>query len=365
VTVHDLAMSTMLQVALSGRAAVWVRVEQSQGSAPREAGASMLVGEGFVEGTIGGGHLEYQAIDVARAVLRDPVGGVAPPSPRAFLRRLALGPSLGQCCGGAVELSFRLVDLAEIGWVQALADAEQEAMRAGSSERVLLTRAGETPHSRVIEANDTTDGTGPTELPELPDPTDQPDTTDPDRVAWRSTLHFAPWHVWVFGAGHVGQALVRILSTLPACVTWVDSRDDVFPQALPGHVVALSSDGPAHEVAAIPAGADVVVMTHSHALDFDICAALLARDDLGWCGVIGSRTKASTFRRRLAQRGIDAARIGRLACPIGRSAQAGPDPASRSPRSPQDKHPGAIALDIALQLWERRRATRTAAQVPA
>jgi len=362
---HDLSMATMLGVATSGRPAVWVRVEQAQGSAPREAGASMLVGEAFVDGTIGGGHLEFQAIDVARTVLRS--RGAA----RAFRRRLALGPSLGQCCGGAVELSFRIVDADETEWVRALAEAETRAARLGRCNVVLETRPGVVPHSRMMQAAAAA-GEGPER--------DADASPHPDSDTWRSTLHFAPWQVWVFGAGHVGQALVRVLSTLPATVTWVDSRDDVFPQPMLPRVVALPSDGPAHEVAAIPAGADVVVMTHSHALDFDLCAALLARDDLGWCGVIGSRTKATTFRRRLAQRGIDASRIERLACPIGWSAADGAsrlrddaqgsakDSAGhprRPPRMADDKHPGAIALDIAFQLWELRRATRTAPQVPA
>jgi xanthine dehydrogenase accessory factor len=377
-------MARLLDAACSDRPACWVRVERTAGSAPREVGASMLVDEAAVEGTIGGGHLEFQAIDTARRMLAageaarvgaggaDGTGGTGGTggTPRAFIRTLALGPSLGQCCGGSVVLAFRRIDAAERDWVEAAVAAECHAGtggdRAGHGALRLRTTIDSdvAPHTRVVGQGIDPARPAPTGATHAPDGDDGDDGDDgppgdADGDVLHSTLVFSPWHIWVFGAGHVGHALVRILSTLPASVTWVDPRDGQFPAPLPPRVVALPADSPAHEVASIPPGADVIVMTHSHALDFDLCMALLARDDLAWCGVIGSRTKATRFRRRLAQRGIDAARIARLACPIGASAGgplAGFDEAIG--RSAEDKHPGAIALDIAFQLWERRRTAR-------
>jgi xanthine dehydrogenase accessory factor len=169
-----------------------------------------------------------------------------------------------------------------------------------------------------------------------------------------SRIDVVPWHVWVFGAGHVGEALVRVLATLPARITWVDPRGAQFPADPPAGVACLDADSPAHEVRAIPAGADVLVMTHSHALDFDLCVALLARTDLGLCGVIGSATKGARFRARLARRGVPPDAIARLQCPIGAP------PAGGGPRAALDRHPGAIAVAAAFDLWGRRRAAQAA-----
>jgi len=157
------------------------------------------------------------------------------------------------------------------------------------------------------------------------------------------------WPVWVFGAGHVGDALVRVLATLPARVTWIDARASQFPADPPPGVACVESDSPAHEVPAIPPGADVLVMTHSHALDLDLCAALLARGDLGRVGVIGSQTKAARFRAALARRGLPPDRIARLQCPIGAAV------AAPGARAALDRHPGAIAVSVAFDLWQARR----------
>ena len=321
---------------LDGRGvAVWVRVERVRGSTPREAGAWMLVGEREASGTIGGGHLEFTAIADARALLRA--------GRRVAVRTVALGPSLGQCCGGTVELSFRRLDAAERGWIEQLAALEQDrhvgharlatrldpmavpgavTAAVAAVDAVAERRAG-VAHSRLLDGP-----AGPGEFV--------------------STLHWQPWHVWVFGAGHVGTALVQVLAALPAAVVWVDPREAPFPPVPPAGVRTLQADSPAHAVATVPAGADVLVMTHSHALDFDVCMAMLSRDDLGYCGLIGSATKAVAFARRFAHRGLDASRVARLHCPIGRRDV---DPQ----RVALDKHPGAIALAVANELWQRRR----------
>ena len=145
-------------------------------------------------------------------------------------------------------------------------------------------------------------------------------------------------------AGHVGRALVQVLGTLPCVITWVDSRDAEFPAVIAQNVTVIHSGHPADEVDGIAPGADVLVLTHSHALDLEIVTQLLPRDDLAYIGLIGSDTKAQLFRRRLEERGIDA---GRMVCPIG--------PANEAMKpGRKDKHPGAIALGVATDLLARR-----------
>lgn len=297
----------MLSLLDAARPSVWVAVAGVRGSVPRAEDAGMVVTTDQVIGTIGGGHLELKAIELAREWLRLGKAG-------ATQRHYPLGPALGQCCGGAVDLLFRPITEAERPWVSALAQAEREG-----GELTLLTDTDR-------DAGHTTLGAA-------------------QSAAAVVTRHrFRPWHVWVFGAGHVGKALVQVLATLPTRITWVDSRDAEFPASLPHNASMLLSDHPADEVDEIPAGADVLVLTHSHALDLEIVTQLLRRDNLAYTGVIGSDTKANLFRRRLAERGVDASD---MVCPIGATVS--------GPRNRQaDKHPGAIAISVATDLLARR-----------
>ena len=268
-----------------------------RGSAPREEGAGMVVTANTAEGTVGGGHLEQKAIELAREWLRLRKS-------TATSRHYPLGPALGQCCGGAVDLLFRPVNESERPWVETLAHAE----RAGGD----------------IDLRTRLDGTSPAVV----------------------TRHrFRPWHVWVFGAGHVGRALAQVFGVLPCGFTWVDSRDHEFPRVVADNVTVLQSDHPQDEVDAIPPGADVLVLTHSHALDLEIVRALMLRDDLHYIGMIGSATKSALFRRRLADRGVAQERIEMLHCPIGKAGKN------------HDKHPGAIAVAVAADLVCQRPAT--------
>jgi xanthine dehydrogenase accessory factor len=141
-------------------------------------------------------------------------------------------------------------------------------------------------------------------------------------------------HVALFGAGHVGSALVRLLGELPCRVSWVDPRPGVLPAVVPGNVSVSS----VVSVAAVPAGSVVLVMTHDHGLDFEIVAAALARDDLAFVGVIGSATKRARFVSRLARVGVPAER---LVCPIGVAGIAG-------------KEPAVVALSVAAQVMALR-----------
>jgi len=144
--------------------------------------------------------------------------------------------------------------------------------------------------------------------------------------------------LWIFGAGHVGQALVRLLSELSAFdITWIDPRAELLPPSLPECVTTLVCATPAERVAAAPAGSHHVVLTHDHALDYEICRALLNRAEVPWVGLIGSASKAARFRSRLLRAGIDCESLARLHCPIGIEGVA-------------SKLPLGVAIAIAAQL---------------
>jgi xanthine dehydrogenase accessory factor len=140
-------------------------------------------------------------------------------------------------------------------------------------------------------------------------------------------------HVVLFGAGHVGRELARILGRLPCTLTWVDSRPEAFPPAVEPNTRVLIEDEPAWAVDDAPANACFLVMTHSHALDYEIVERVLKRNDYRFLGLIGSETKAAKFKVRLARKGLAAER---LACPIG-IVKAG-------------KHPAEVAVSVAAQL---------------
>ena len=253
------------QVLAEGQAAVVVELRSVKGSVPRDEGTRMVVLREVVLGTIGGGHLEWRAIGTARALLQ---GNLPWPGPE----RLALGPALGQCCGGVVELAFVPLD------------------------------------GEALER-------------------------------WRVPV--PRFHLMLYGAGHVGQALVRVLSGLDVVVDWVDGREGACAAAraadgFPG-LRLLETEDPAAEARAAPAGAHHVVMTHSHALDFDIVLALLRRTDTGLVGLIGSKTKRLQFEHRLLARGVEPARLAALLCPIGIAGVRG-------------KEPAAVAVAVAAQL---------------
>ena len=289
-------------------------------------------------GTIGGGHLELQAIGIARELM---AGANA-----AVLRRFPLGASLGQCCGGLVNLMFEAVapSAAQAAWLDAVA-AHQ---RAGSA-CVVVSGAGRPAASgALVVAGDSCDGT-------------LGDTAD-DRAARRLAVAmlasdapaslrglvpggplflFAPmWpaaEIVIFGAGHVGCALVRILEELPCRVTWVDERSEAFPQQVGDGVRIEVVDDPVAEAAAAPPASIFLVMTHSHPLDQALAEVILRRGDFRYFGLIGSTSKRRQFERRLAARGLLATALGRMVCPIG-------IPGIDS------KEPAAIAVAVAAQL---------------
>lgn len=157
----------------------------------------------------------------------------------------------------------------------------------------------------------------------------------------------SPQGLYLFGAGHVGRAVVLALASLPFNVFWVDERADLFDMPVPRNVTARPSIDPVADIGKAATGAFVVIMTHSHALDFSLLDAALRRDDFNYVGVIGSLTKKARFQSRLKQAGHSAAALERFICPIGLAGVKG-------------KEPSVIAASLAADLLIRREALQQA-----
>jgi xanthine dehydrogenase accessory factor len=277
-----------------------------KGSSPREVGAAMLVWRDGQSGTIGGGTLEFQAAEAARSQ-----------SVPARLTHHALGPDMGQCCGGAVSLFSEVFD-------QKALEALDDTVIARSAS------AGEMPLS-VKRLLTTARGQGIAPEPQLID-------------GWMvEPVHKPTRNLWIWGAGHVGRALVDVLSPLPdIAITWVDTGPERFPASVPAGVTTVPAAKPAELVRHAPPNAEHLVLTYSHNLDLELCNRLLSHD-FRFAGLIGSATKWARFRSRLAALGHAPEQISRITCPIG-------DPAL-------GKHPQMIAVGVAAQLLRPTRQT--------
>jgi xanthine dehydrogenase accessory factor len=300
--------------------AVLVTVARAEGSVPRKTGAKMLVGADMQVDTIGGGHLELQACEIARAML---ASGAS-----RLLQRFALGPGLGQCCGGVAHLAFERIEPAS---------AALESLRRGAMQSRDVWRLVDLDGADSLALDDLADAPFFIDH-QLPCRVVEYDSrrwlVDPCRAARAQLL--------LFGAGHVGSAIVRALAELPCQVRWVDARDELFPAEVPANVTPEATDTPAALVDAASAGTSYLVTTHSHALDMQLTEQILRRADAGWFGLIGSHTKRSQFEHRLRERGITAERIATMVCPIGIAGISG-------------KAPAVIAAAVAaqlLQVWE-------------
>lgn len=311
--------ATLARLLATEPAVALVTVAGVRGSAPREAGARMIVtAGGDIAGTIGGGRLELEAIAAARAMIAAGTESFA-------VRRFALGPALGQCCGGHVTLGIETIAVSRLGEVASLARAEA----AGPFETEAEVAEGAPVHRRLV---------GPTAA----DP-----GADLDDGVLREVFGAAGRPVWLFGAGHVGRALVLALAGLPFRVTWVDERAEMFPGAVPGNVRLVVAERPEELMPSAPEGAMVLVMTHDHAVDLAIVHAALARPGIGYVGVIGSATKRTRFERRLEELGHAPERARAFRCPIG-------VPGIRS------KEPAVIAAAVAAELLIEDEAARAA-----
>lgn len=282
-------------------AAALITLARVRGSSPRESGARMVVRpSGGFHGTIGGGALEWAALNAALSALKEGRGPAA-------RRSLALGPELAQCCGGRVDWRIEIFDARDLPALRPIADAEARGpatLAAGLGPDGRIER-------RLIEAR------RGEELTE----------TLPGDGGWTEPVGIAAHSVYLFGAGHVGRALALALGPLPFAVRWVDSRREAFPSHAPANVALIHSPDPAAELLDAPDGALIVVMTHDHALDEQIVTEALAAARFGYVGLIGSKTKRARFLNRMRAAGLSEAALARLICPIGVPGIAGKDAA--------------------------------------
>ncbi|MEO9824106.1 MAG: xanthine dehydrogenase accessory protein XdhC [Paracoccaceae bacterium] len=275
-----------------------VVVARVQGSAPREVGASMLVWSDGQSGTIGGGALEFGLAKEARALNQD------------RWTKHALGPDLGQCCGGAIEVLSEVYDLQRSQSLPLDAVARGPSPMPMSVTRILRAMRGEglPPQTQCLDS-------------------------------WMiEPVSTQPRDIWIWGAGHVGRALVSVLNTLPNLnMTWIDTDLDRYPSDIDAAINVLPAADPGKLIQYAPKDANHFILTYSHTLDLDLCHQLLSHG-FETCGLIGSKTKWVRFQKRLSQLGHSAQSIDSITCPIG-------DPTL-------GKHPQLIALGVAHSFVE-------------
>jgi xanthine dehydrogenase accessory factor len=290
-------------------ALVRVTVVALRGSAPREPGASMLIDQSGMLGTIGGGRLEWHAARAARHLL------CASDSPAVQIDDVILGPELGQCCGGRVQLWLERLTQQDLPWLQA---ASLSTRHGGANALETRFAAG------ILTRN----------LRSLRDAAPVTLRRDAAEETLLETLGPRRSPLWIFGAGHVGQALVRLLAELALFeIRWIDPRPELLPSGLPDSVTTEVCAAPVDLIGAAATATRYVVLTHDHALDYELCRSILKRGDAAWVGLIGSASKAARFRARLRRDGIDPTG---LTCPIGVAGI-------------MSKLPAAIAIAVAAQ----------------
>lgn len=298
-------LKSLLGFLEQGEAVMLVSVVGKSGSSPRGTDAKMVVTADAIDGTVGGGELEHRAIGDARQCLADNVAGKQDTA--------LLGPDLGQCCGGAVELMFERFGEGDVGALRE-ALAHLDAGRA-LRRRVRVTGDGKVEQSFELAAPCLQSEKGVREVSVAPGEFIEEVICD-DRQP-----------LWLFGAGHVGRAIVNAMTGLPFVVTWIDSRPEIFADGAPAGVAINAPSAPETAVKEAPAGTWYLVMTHSHAFDEAICETILRRRDAAYLGLIGSRTKRARFEHRMGARGVGEAVLAEMHCPIGLPGIAGKAPA--------------------------------------
>ena len=299
----------------AGERVVLVTVSGIRGSAPREVGAKMIVTDDLTIGTIGGGQLEYPCTRIAC----DMLGGDEAPA----LRKFPLGTSMGQCCGGVVDILFEPFASGLPAWLRDL-----RALHGQREAAAVVTDLDGATGKSVVTANNTFGAADvPANIVGI-----AREGLEANRRAHRIDDWFfedvvgTDFNIAIFGAGHVGSAVVRSLSTLDSNIRWIDSRRNVIRDT-PSNVRTIESTEPALEVAAMPPNSCFLVMTHSHAIDFEICDRILRRSDAAYCGLIGSLSKRRRFEKRFRSQGMTDGVIGKLVCPIGVEGISGKKPA--------------------------------------
>jgi xanthine dehydrogenase accessory factor len=335
---------------------VTVTVAAVRGSAPREPGARMIVTRAATIDTIGGGNLEAACVERARELLA--AGTSAAPR----LVRYPLGPGFGQCCGGVATLLFERIAANETAWISAI----REHARAGEHCMLVSGAEGCNVGVKLVVARNACAGTlGAPDLDAQMQAQARAllaaeesgavprllalDAAARSAVVFVEPIRPSTMQVVLFGAGHVGRALVSVLADVDCRVTWVDARAGEFPHSTPANTHIVIADAPEREVDRAPSGAYFLVMTHSHPLDFELCERILKRGDFSYLGLIGSVPKRNRFIKYLRREGVPDAALARLTCPIGVAGITG-------------KRPATIAVAVAAQLLQRREVVERALQ---
>lgn len=329
-------LDTLIGLLEQDQPAVLVTVADCRGSTPREPGAVMIVAHHDLFGTIGGGQLEWRASAHARALL---VAGCR----KQDLVRYPLGARLGQCCGGVVHLVYEPLDSRALPWLQrarALATAglpwgRVAALAPGPAGcRVFGPEPGDDlDHDTLVAiARELLDGNG-----------DHAARLHRNGAATMLVHISGPpaLKVMLFGAGHVGSALADVLRRLPLRLCWIDARENSDIAPFRERCGLIESDDPVTEVRGASPSTVFLIMTQSHALDFDLVCAVLRRGDFRYCGLIGSASKRAAFIARLRAREFEAAVVERLRCPIGIDGISG-------------KEPEVIAIAVAAEILALR-----------
>lgn len=305
---------------------VTVTVIATAGSTPRETGARMSVTRTVTDGTIGGGALEWRAIAHARRLLQRSCS--LGPWYRETLE-IPLGPELQQCCGGLVELLF---------------EVSAPAARVQGDSAAVLVRRLEAGHP--VSAITTREHARSLPLPVAGlvsrllsgvEPRSARVVDDGERRWFVEPTREPRTKVFLYGAGHVGREIARVVERLPFDVTWIDFAADRFPEHESAHALRMVTDRPAEVAQLSPPGSFHVITTHSHAVDEAVVEAALRHGGLGYVGLIGSRTKRARFVQRLGRAGLSTSALAQLVCPIGG-------------RQILSKSPAMIAIAVAAEL---------------
>lgn len=286
-----------------------ISVIKVSGSTPREVGARIILDEqGGFRGSIGGGNLENASIQLAQKMLSLDTQNI-------HIEKHLLGPNMGQCCGGAVTTMIEIFTPQQLPEIKTLTTAET------NNSFTTIGDIGSHHVARKITSDATKIGL----------------TTNRKII---EQFGQNPTPIYLFGAGHVGKALMLHLASLPFQVTWIDSREAEFPKAVPPNFTLHHLNQPHKILAQAPDNAQLLILTHNHDLDFDIAHTALQMGRFAYIGMIGSKTKRARFISKFKKLGLTPHQINQLICPIGLP-------------NIKSKKPQAIAVSVVAELLTR------------